>query len=92
MDTKERIAALETLLADANKTYRLGEAAISDFEYDALQDELRSLDPDNALLSKVGLSVEDMSDTGQTKVTLRDPWVLCAKSRQEKTSPPGWTS
>jgi len=45
----------------ANKKYRLGESIMSDSQYDILIDELKSLDPDNEILLKVGHEVQDES-------------------------------
>ena len=45
----------------ANKKYRLGESIMSDSQYDILVDELKSLDPDNEILLKVGHEVQDES-------------------------------
>ena len=43
----------------ANEKYRTGESIMSDSQYDILIEELRSLDPHNELLTKVGLEVQD---------------------------------
>ena len=45
----------------ANEVYRLGKPMMSDSQYDILIDELKSLDPKNELLTKVGLEVQDES-------------------------------
>jgi NAD-dependent DNA ligase len=45
----------------SNEKYRIGEPIISDAEYDILIEELRSLDPNNQLLTKVGLEIQDES-------------------------------
>jgi DNA ligase (NAD+) len=45
----------------SNEKYRIGEPIISDAEYDILIEELRSLDPKNQLLTKVGLEIQDES-------------------------------
>ena len=54
MADTNRIKELETLIADYQKSYYNGEAEISDAEFDALWDELKSIDPSNKILSKVG--------------------------------------
>jgi len=51
MQTKER---LEELIAEAQSYYYNLSPIISDAEYDTLIEELRELDPDNALLKAVG--------------------------------------
>ena len=45
----ERISELETLITRYQSSYYNGEAEITDAEFDALWDELRILDPENAL-------------------------------------------
>ena len=49
-----RILELEKLIAQYQKSYYNGEAEISDFEFDKLWDELKTLDPNNPILKKVG--------------------------------------
>jgi DNA ligase (NAD+) len=53
-EKKERIAALERLIAKYQKSYYDGEAEISDGEFDLLWDELVSLAPDSPVLHRVG--------------------------------------
>lgn len=50
----ERIKELENLIKRYQKSYYNGEGEISDSEFDSLWDELKTLDPSNALLQKVG--------------------------------------
>ena len=45
----------------ANEVYRLGKPMMSDSQYDILIEELKSLDPKNELLTKVGLEIQDES-------------------------------
>jgi DNA ligase (NAD+) len=54
-----RIHELEALIAKHQDLYYNGQPEIGDAEFDALWDELGRLDPDNALLSKVGADAED---------------------------------
>ena len=49
-----RIKELEKLISRYQKSYYDGEGEISDAEFDALWDELKSLDPENAILHRVG--------------------------------------
>ncbi|MDR2617613.1 MAG: NAD-dependent DNA ligase LigA [Treponema sp.] len=49
-----RINALERLIKRYQDSYYNGEAEISDPEFDILWDELKSLDPDNPLIKKIG--------------------------------------
>ncbi len=55
------IKTLETSINEANAAYRTGNAIISDVEYDQLIDALAELDPNNSLLTKIGLEVDDES-------------------------------
>jgi len=48
-----RIKSLEALLKKYEDSYYSGEAEISDSEFDLLYEELKSLDPKNALLRKI---------------------------------------
>lgn len=49
-----RISELENLIVKYQKSYYNGEAQISDAEFDKLWDELKSLDPKNPVLQKIG--------------------------------------
>ncbi len=49
-----RISELEALIKKYQDSYYNGEGEISDAEFDKLWDELKSLDPDNPVLHKVG--------------------------------------
>jgi DNA ligase (NAD+) len=51
---QKRIAALERLVAQYQRSYYDGEAEISDGEFDLLWDELRNLAPESPVLRKVG--------------------------------------
>ena len=53
-DDSKRIKELEKLIKRYQDSYYNGEAEISDADFDRLWDELRSLDPDNQILQKVG--------------------------------------
>lgn len=52
--TSQRISELEQLITKYQASYYNGEAEISDAEFDKLWDELKSLDPGNAILQRVG--------------------------------------
>jgi DNA ligase (NAD+) len=61
---KERIGALERLIKKYQDSYYNNEAEISDAEFDLLWDELKSLDPDNKILKKIGGAVSgDLPDS-----------------------------
>ena len=49
-----RVAELESLIKKYQASYYNGEAEISDAQFDKLWDELKSLDPKNPVLQKVG--------------------------------------
>ena len=53
------IQELRNKISEANKAYRLGTPIISDNKYDQLIEELSVLSPDDELLTKVGISVDD---------------------------------
>ena len=53
-DSAARIKTLEKLIRKYQKSYYDGEGEISDADFDKLWDELKLLDPDNAVLGKVG--------------------------------------
>ncbi len=50
----QRISELEKLITKYQASYYNGEGEISDAEFDALWDELKTLDPTNAVLQRVG--------------------------------------
>jgi DNA ligase (NAD+) len=55
--SKKRIAELAKLLKQYKDAYYNATPLVSDAAYDALEDELRALDPDHALLASVGAPV-----------------------------------
>lgn len=65
----DRIGELENLIRRYRESYYNGEGEITDAEYDALEDELRVLDPDNEVLSEIGST----STSGWPKVEHRIP-------------------
>jgi len=52
--SRKRVTELVERLSHYRESYYAGEPEVSDAAYDALEDELRSLDPSNLLLGKVG--------------------------------------
>src|SRR5688572_12531567 len=52
-----RVAELAALLQKYKDAYYNGEALVTDAAYDALEDELRTLDPSHAVLKSVGAPV-----------------------------------
>lgn len=56
---EERIALLAAEIARHQELYYNGEPELSDAEFDALWDELKSLDPANPVLRKVGRDLSD---------------------------------
>ncbi|MDR2314710.1 MAG: NAD-dependent DNA ligase LigA [Spirochaetaceae bacterium] len=59
MTGQERIGALERLITAYQTSYYNGEAEISDEEFDLLWDELKTLDPANPVLVRVGADDTD---------------------------------
>ena len=53
-EKQQRIQKLETLIRKYQKSYYDGEGEISDAEFDSLWDELKTLDPSNPVLQRVG--------------------------------------
>lgn len=53
-DKAKRISELQRLIKKYQESYYNGEGEISDAEFDLLWDELKSLDPENEILHKVG--------------------------------------
>lgn len=54
LDKEARISELSRLIKKYQDSYYNGEAEISDAEFDKLWDELKTLDPENKILKKVG--------------------------------------
>ena len=54
IDQSARISELSTLIKKYQDSYYNGEGEISDAEFDKLWDELKSLDPNNPVLKRVG--------------------------------------
>ena len=55
MDLKNRIKELTTLIKKYQDSYYNGESEISDQEFDALWNELTSIDPENPILHTIGM-------------------------------------
>jgi DNA ligase (NAD+) len=55
----ERAAALERLIVSYQESYYIGEAVISDAEFDLLWDELKQIKPDSQVLARVGADSTD---------------------------------
>lgn len=54
LDKEARVSELSRLIKKYQDSYYNGEAEISDAEFDKLWDELKTLDPENKILKKVG--------------------------------------
>ncbi len=64
-------------LLDAKKKYYDGNPIISDAKFDALEDELRELDPENGYFNIVGASLGNIKE----KVTHKNPMYSCGKAK-----------
>jgi DNA ligase (NAD+) len=88
-DRGQRIAELEKQISAFSSLYYKHEAVITDEEFDALWDELESLDPDNPLLAGIGSDLVDgwpkarhlMPMGSQAKATDPDAFEAWAKKR-----------
>lgn len=58
----ERSAELESKIREYSQAYYAGEAVITDAQFDALVDELRSLNPNSPVLTKTGWGYEFAGD------------------------------
>jgi len=56
----DRVAELAELLRKYKDAYYNGQALVSDAAYDALEDELRALEPEHAILKSVGAPVNEV--------------------------------
>lgn len=56
----DRVAELAELLRKYKDAYYNGQALVSDAAYDALEDELRALEPEHAVLKSVGAPVNEV--------------------------------
>ena len=74
----QRISELENLITRYQKSYYDGEGEISDAEFDKLWDELKTLDPANPILHKVG------ADSGNFQ---KIPHVMPMGSQEKAANP-----
>ncbi|MBO4732546.1 MAG: NAD-dependent DNA ligase LigA [Spirochaetaceae bacterium] len=79
-----RTSELEKLIKHHQDLYYNGESEISDAEFDALWDELKSLDPDNPILKKVGAD----GQTPETEGNFAKVRHLIPMGSQEKAANP----
>src|SRR5262245_66692887 len=63
--SSERVEELAELLRKYKDAYYNGQALVSDAAYDALEDELRALDPGHAILKSVGAPVRSSSNASE---------------------------
>ncbi len=73
-----RVKELVPLIKKYQESYYNGEGEISDAEFDALWDELKTLDPENEILKKVG------ADSGNFKKT---PHIMPMGSQEKAADP-----
>ena len=92
-DKKERIEYLVTEISRHRYLYYNAQPEISDAKYDALEDELRELDPDNPVLFKIGVDTSELFTkrehiipmSSQDKVTNPAEFNKWARKRNYKT-------
>ena len=77
-NSKNRILELEELIKKNQKLYYDGEGVISDAEFDKLWDELKSIDPSNPILHKIG------ADSGNFE---KSPHVMPMGSQEKAADP-----
>lgn len=66
----DRVKELVDILKRANESYRLGDEVMPDETYDKYVDELRSLDPNNKFLDKIGTELMDKERMEELPVQL----------------------
>ncbi|MBL7665391.1 MAG: NAD-dependent DNA ligase LigA [Bacteriovoracaceae bacterium] len=78
MAKQDKIKKLETEIIKHKKLYYSGNAVISDFEYDKLEEELKQIDPANPVLELVGtfLSSENKIQHDKKMLSLNKTYVL----------------
>jgi DNA ligase (NAD+) len=92
-DIKDRIDYLEKEIRRHRYLYYNAEPEITDNEYDALEDRLREIDPENPVLFKIGVDSSKLFTkrehiipmTSQDKVTNSQEFIKWAKKRNYKT-------
>ena len=92
-DVKETIGYLEEEIQRHRYLYYNEQPEISDAKYDALEDELRELDPNNSVLFKIGVDSSELFTkrehiipmTSQDKVTTPAEFTKWARKRNYKT-------
>jgi DNA ligase (NAD+) len=87
MTTVEQIKELEDKIREAQTAYYDGHEIMTDDEYDALEDALRVLDPDNKIFTDVGA---DTSSGAFKKAKHIMPMGSQAKCRDEKEMRAWW--
>tara|TARA_Y100000389_G_scaffold171916_1_gene179910 strand:+ start:2839 stop:5766 length:2928 start_codon:yes stop_codon:yes gene_type:complete len=58
-DQQTMIEDLVSKIKEASDAYYNGKAILSDFEFDRLQEQLQSIDPNNPVLSEIGAPIKD---------------------------------
>ena len=76
---QREVADLAQRIGDARKAYYAGTPSMPDAKYDALEDQLRSLDPNHALLGGVGAT----PSSGWSKVQHKTPMGSLNKAQDE---------
>ena len=92
-DKKERVEYLVKEISRHRYLYYNAQPEITDAKYDALEDELRELDPENLILFKIGVDTSELFTkrehiipmTSQDKVTSPEEFNKWARKRNYKT-------
>ncbi|MCR4789742.1 MAG: NAD-dependent DNA ligase LigA [Treponemataceae bacterium] len=84
----DRIKELEFLIKKYQKSYYTGMAEIEDAEFDKLWDELKSLDPDNAILHEIGSDLEEQYSSSSAGGNFLKAEHIIPMGSQEKAADP----
>ncbi len=80
-DPNSTISEISAFLAKHRDLYRAGKAEISDSDYNAIENRLRGMDPENALLTEIESDL-DLLAPSSPKVLLPKPMLSTSKAYQ----------
>ncbi|MCR5698381.1 MAG: NAD-dependent DNA ligase LigA [Treponemataceae bacterium] len=84
----DRIKELETLIKKYQRSYYTGMAEIEDSEFDKLWDELKSLDPENPILHKIGSDLDEQYEAQSNTGNFEKAHHIIPMGSQEKAADP----